>query len=210
MDYTHAHEVKRIAEELIDKHHDHLDGVKIEYVFLSQPPKDKGKELLGRAKKKSGLDAYLYATAAESKNDPKDFFVIEISQPGWDILDQKQKRALVDHELCHLWVNEEGKLTMLPHDVEEFSQVIKRHGLYLADIEHFAAIAAKHVKQIDLPLAETSTPEESKIKVLKGGNGKAEAQKANGKAEAEKPKSNLGSLKDQVAKKRGRAPAARA
>jgi len=161
MQYDLAQEPKLIAEEMIPKFHDHLSRSRIEYVFLSETPNTKGKELYGRARKKGGLDAFL---AAQLESEPADFFVIEFSKPIWDQLTKNQKHALVDHELSHCWLDEEGALKILPHDVEEFSGVIKRHGLWRPDIEHFAEIAAKHVRQLDLPMAEP--------KIVKG-NGKA-------------------------------------
>lgn len=192
-EYSLAQEAQLIGSDLIPKYHDHLRTVRIEYVFNDSVIKTKGKEMLGRAKKKSGLDAFLAANVSE--DEPQPFFVIEISKPAWDLLDSKQKKALVDHELCHcLWDVDKG-IYMRTHDVEEFSEIIKRHGLWQPDVELFATIAAKHVKQINLPMDE---PDVQKPKVRK-----AAAGAGNGKTE-EPPKSDLPSIKDQVAKKRGR------
>lgn len=166
MDYAHSTEAALIAADLIPKYHEHLRLVRIEYVFAQGALKSKGKELLGRAKKKSGLDAFL--AMQESQDEAQPFFVIEISKPAWDLLDKKQKRALVGHELCHcLWDVDKG-IYMRTHDVEEFSEIIKRHGLWQPDVELFATIAAKHVKQMELPLPEESQAETAKA----SGNGK--------------------------------------
>jgi len=167
-EYSMAQEAKSIGDDLIPKYHDHLRNVRIEYVFNDAVIKTKGKDVLGRAKKKSGLDAFL---AADTTNDPEPFFVIEISKPAWDLLDAKQKKALVDHELCHcLWDVDKG-IFMRTHDVEEFSEIIKRHGLWQPDVELFATIAAKHVKQINLPMDE---PDVRKAAATNGnGRGKA-------------------------------------
>ena len=194
--YSNADEAKEIAQDLIRQFHPHLDRVRIEYVFNDSVIKSKGRELLGRAKKKSGLDAFL--SAPETEDDPNPFFVIEISKPAWDLLAKSQKRALVDHELCHcLWDVDKG-IYLRTHDVEEFSEIIKRHGLWQPDVEIFAKIAAKHIKQIELPLTE------AKAKVVKAdkSNGKTEANgvKANGKED------HLKAMKDDVANRRGRRP----
>jgi hypothetical protein len=108
--------------------------------------------------------------------------------------------------MAHLYDIESGKPSIGDYDVKEMTLIAKRYGPWSDDLSAFFKAAKQY------PLfeeAETST-ERSKAKVLKGGNGKAEAPKANGKAEGEKPKSDLGSIKEHVARKRGKAPAARA
>lgn len=193
--YAVAQEAKLLGDEMIPKYHPHLETVRVEYVFNEAPMKAKGKELFARAKKKSGLDAFLFAPPTE--DDPKPFFVIEINKQAWDVLNKKQKRALVDHELCHcLWDVEKG-LYMRTHDVEEFSEIIKRHGLWQPDVQLFAEIAVKHVKQLELPIPETKEP----IKVVKADNGQTE--EVRGIKGPDTPEaSDLPSIKDHVAKRR--------
>lgn len=194
MEYSHSSEAALIAAELIPKHHEHLRLVRIEYVFADGVIKSKGKELLGRAKKKSGLDAFLAANSDE--DEPQPFFVIEISKPAWDLLDKKQKLALVDHELCHcLWDVDKG-IYMRAHDVEEFSEIIKRHGLWEPGVELFATIAAKHVKQMDLPI-----PAKEQVRVLKG-NGKEESTMKEIVGKANETQDKLPDFKKDVEQKR--------
>lgn len=196
--YALAQEAQVLGEELIPKYHPHLATVRVEYVFNEAPMKSKGKELFARAKKKSGLDAFLFAPPTE--DEPKPFFVIEINKQAWDVLNKKQKRALVDHELCHcLWDVEKG-LYMRTHDVEEFSEIIKRHGLWQPDVQLFAEIAVKHVKQLELPIPDGETKD---VKVVKANAEKTEEGKPTAEA---KPPTDLLSIKDHVAKKRGRKP----
>lgn len=200
--YALAQEAQTLGAELIPKYHPHLENCRVEYVFNEAAMKSKGKELFARAKKKSGLDAFLFAPPTE--DEPKPFFVIEINKQAWDVLNKKQKRALVDHELCHcLWDVEKG-LYMRTHDVEEFSEIIKRHGLWQPDVQHFAEIAAKHVKQLDLPITEPKTVESEPIKVVKGNGGEPEP------VETEAPKPDLPSIQEHAAKKRRRQSAAAA
>lgn len=198
--YALAQEAQALGEELIPKYHPHLVTVRVEYVFNEAPMKTKGKELLARAKKKSGLDAFLFAPPTE--DEPKPFFVIEINKQAWDVLNKKQKRALVDHELCHcLWDVEKG-LYMRTHDVEEFSEIIKRHGLWQPDVQLFAEIAVKHVKQLELPIETKES-----VKVIKAPNGQSEELRGLKAPDEAKP-ADLPSIKDHVAKKRRREPIA--
>lgn len=155
MEYRVSEEVERVAQELIEEHHPHLLGVRIEYVFLSKTPKSKGKDVWGRAKKISGLPAFLAddpKRLPESYEDqPPDFFVIEISEEVWRRLKPKGKRALVDHELSHCEIveDEEGRvsLAIVGHDVTEFEAVLRRHGLWNESVKEFVEAGAE---QLDL------------------------------------------------------------
>lgn len=154
--YRPAPEVKEIAEDLIPKYHQHLIDfdVKLEYVFVSKAPKTKGKEVWGTCRKVSSMNAFL--ANQQEGSDP--FFVITISEPVWEVLPPDSRVALVDHELCHAWAeanqNEDDdgeddpyKLSIRPHDLEEFSCIVRRHGLWREDIADFVSQAVKSKKQ---------------------------------------------------------------
>lgn len=135
-EFTLAPEVKKIADDLIQDYHQHLTNVRIEYLFLSEVPVNKGKEVWGRARKVTGLNAYLASDKFE--DEPQPFFVIEIAREVWNKLNDKARMALVDHELSHCEVDvDTGGLMVVSHDVEEFSPVIVRHGLWRPDVESF-------------------------------------------------------------------------
>lgn len=156
--FFEAPEVKALADDLIDKYHRHLldYSVKLRYVFTDKTQKSKGKEVWGTCRKVSGLNAYLEGESPDG--DP--FFVITISKDVWDILPDDKKLALVDHELCHAWAEakqqkDDGdsdedletdnpvKLSVMPHDLEEFSCIVRRHGLWRDDVKAFVAEAMK-------------------------------------------------------------------
>jgi hypothetical protein len=61
-----------------------------------------------------------------------------------------QKRALIDHELCHFEVNNAGELTLRGHDIEEFREIIHRYGLWSLDL-NFIAPAILAATQTPLP-----------------------------------------------------------
>jgi hypothetical protein len=181
-EYTDAPTVRRIAEKLIGQYHPHLHGCRVEYLFVNkydkdgvrQPVESKGKQRWGQAVKVSGRNAYL-ASAEKNTGDPADleFFVVEICAYAWQFLDEKQKEALVDHELCHLALDEDkgkGTPTMRPHDVEEFSEIVKRHGLWRPDLEQMVKIGAEQLK-LDLQPADKSKP--ARAEKSKRANGAA-------------------------------------
>lgn len=155
--YFEAPDVKQIADDLIQKYHQHLidHNVKIRYIFSDKTPNSGGKEVWGSCRKISGLNAYL--ESEDSECEP--FFVITISKDIWDVLPKDKKIALVDHELCHAIVelkkskkkeaeDEEDanpifKIGVKPHDLEEFSCIVRRHGLWRDDIKDFVESALK-------------------------------------------------------------------
>lgn len=138
-EYTPAPEAVRIGDRLIKKHHDHLEGVRIEYVFRDKASKSNGKTVGGKARKISGLNAYL--ADHEESLSPEDFFVVELAKDVWSALSKDQRVALVDHELlhCSIEVDEntgDTKLVLLSHDAEVFFSEIERHGFWHTDLDH--------------------------------------------------------------------------
>ena len=124
-----ADEVRLVARKLIELFHPHLFGVRIEYVFVSKPPLRLGKPLAGRARKVTGLNAFLATPNFEG--EPESFFVIEITKPIWDFYTADRRVALVNHELKHCGHDEEtGDLSIIPHDEELFFDEISWHGLW--------------------------------------------------------------------------------
>jgi hypothetical protein len=163
--YRPAAAVARIAKDLIGKHHHELDDVRIEYAFRSETAKSRGKEIWGQARKISGLNAYLSQEEeiTEAESGDVDYFVIEISEPVWAELDAGQRKALVDHELCHCTTehNEDtGDLTLKlrHHDVEEFAVVVKRHGIWRPDLAAFSSALPERQRTIDDSLTDADDP----------------------------------------------------
>jgi hypothetical protein len=157
--YRYAPEVEQIGKELIREHHRHLTNVEIKYVFTDKAMRRAGKETWGTARKVGSLAAFL---AGQDENDEQaTFFVISISEPIWSYLTPEKRRALVDHELCHCWVDldsDEPKLVLLGHDLEEFVQVIQRHGLWRDEVQKFVEVGGPMLQH---SLFEEEVPESS-------------------------------------------------
>lgn len=150
--YSPAPQVQAVAQDIIREHHTHLitNDIHVMYLFTDQAEKVKSKRVLGTARKVSGLNAYLARVGDDYDGEP-DFFLICIWGAWWRARDttDAQRRALVDHELCHLWSEQacdaKGNLldkidlSMLPHDLEEFNCIVDRHGDWDQDITNFIA-----------------------------------------------------------------------
>ncbi|SDU42295.1 putative metallopeptidase [Jiangella alkaliphila] len=120
--YWRAPEVEEIAELLIPEHHQDLTDMRIHYLFRAP------------AARRSGKVKY------------------------WELLNEKQRVALVDHELCHFEVIEDDevdggrRLATRGHDLEEFTAVVERHGLWRPEVEAFAGAAIG--AQLELSLTD--------------------------------------------------------
>ena len=123
-----APEVAQIAQELIIKYHQHLRGANIRYLFRYGPWSNKKRETQGQAVKVSGVNHFL--TGLD--------FIILINADVWEQLNEKEKVALVDHELEHC-CKEDDKFYLQGHDVEDFIRVIRRHGFWSPNLK-----AVKH------------------------------------------------------------------
>lgn len=154
VEYRPAYVAETIGERLVRTTHEHLLGVRIDYVFRSEAAKSMGRIVLGRARKITGLNAFLAADDVdETPVDPEPFFVIELAEDCWRALTDDQRDALVDHELSHCWAeindNGERKLSTRGHDLEEFVAIVHRHGLWKSDVERFVRVGSEKLSLRD-------------------------------------------------------------
>jgi len=135
-EYTEAIEVADIARNLIREYHPALGEAKIIYLFRDKAPKHKGKVTLGAARRTSPVEKTL--TGYD--------FVIWIAKDEWSDMDIKKRRALVDHELSHCGLDENGNWTIYEHDFAGFNAVLKRHGYWKSDLRQMK----KSMEQLSL------------------------------------------------------------
>lgn len=164
--FADASDVERIAKRLIPLYHKHLAAARIRYLFrIGGAWKTGGKDVLGKAAKLGTQQQFL----------SEDFdAVVLIDADRWEELDPAQREALVDHELCHyvqatdkyeipiMQPNGRPVLKLRAHDVEEFVEVIQRHGLWDIDLVH----AGKAIRQIPMELEEDGgLPDDTQIEI---------------------------------------------
>ncbi len=68
---------------------------------------------------------------------------------------RKQREALVDHELCHCYVdivNGDYFPKLEEHDLTEFKGVVRRHGFWMSDIREFVQVAIESDEDIQTNL----------------------------------------------------------
>ena len=165
--FADAPEPRELGLKLINtvERHEPLQGMPIEFVFIDKAPTRNGRAVAGRARKLGGLSRWLIAQAHGETDGPFEavlpMFVIEISHDIWQRLTDAQKVALVDHELCHciVRVNDKGEVKpgVLGHDVEEFVDIVERHGLWSPQLAVMAkASAAACAGELDDLIAKTA------------------------------------------------------
>ena len=147
-----AQEVEDIAKTHIEKYHQHILDfkVKVAYRFTDKISKTGGKECWGTCKKITGLNAHL----SNAENGGEAYFVITVPIDIWNELPQDKREALTDHLLCHVGAEADQKeesdgeepvikLSNKPHDLEEFTCIARRHGLWQEGMEDFVEAATK-------------------------------------------------------------------
>ncbi len=128
-----------LAREIINEYHHHLGYYRIGFVFRSEPLKKGGRLAIGNTSKVSPK----YSAHVDLN------FIIWLAKDAWDNLTLMQRKALIDHELCH--ISPAGRL--LSHDIEEFTEIIKRYGLWTMDLLR-ADTAFEQARQLQLNIGE--------------------------------------------------------
>jgi putative metallopeptidase len=123
----------RMMGELIHSYHPHLEYAAIILIWKSgwKPDKD-GRLIWGECKKASDFDKALVNFD----------FAILLNGDIWPRMPDKQKEALLDHELCHAMgeydeEKDEWEWRIRKHDIEEFNCIVERYGAWNKNAEEF-------------------------------------------------------------------------
>lgn len=99
-------------------------GISVGFISCEKEKmKGKTKAVLGECRKVQPLEKLFC---------PYDFLII-IYEPNCEGLDRDQMETLLWHELNHIGIDEDGEPFVVPHDVEEFDDIIKAKGLHWQD-----------------------------------------------------------------------------
>lgn len=156
-----------MVRELVELYHEDLRDARIAVAFnLNWRPDVDGRLTVGKIKRATDLDRELASFD----------LVLIVLRRFWndDETTDAQRRALLDHELQHATLaldsdlepieDERGRkqYRLRKHDIEEFSAVVERHGLYKKDLERFAKsiMKSKQGSLFDQGAAETEAESE--------------------------------------------------
>ena len=138
-----------LAREIIRDHHLSLFDARIAFVFRDEAPVDsQGLATLGKAAK----------VTPQMKAAGFDYdFLIWLAEDKWTHLGERQRRALIDHELTHCTIFD-GQPRMLKHDIGEFTVIVERYGLWSLDLVKMGRAIekgeAEHYRQLTLKVGE--------------------------------------------------------
>lgn len=143
IEWTRLPDADSIVAELIRAFHPHLEHARIACVGKPKAHVRHGKINLAKAVKVGKFHNVLIG------EDGRHFdYAIQIGLDRWANMAVDRKRIVLDHECCHFsGQDERGEWTLRGHDVEEFACIIRRYGLWNADIELFA----REIRQLELP-----------------------------------------------------------
>ena len=120
----------QIAQELIETEAclEHIRSSQATIMYLSSDHEKKGsrKVIYGECEKVP--DKWKWAVPCD--------FTITVFEPNVERFDEDGIRKLLLHELMHVGIDVDGneeKYWVIPHDVEDFEEMIKRYGIRWAD-----------------------------------------------------------------------------
>ncbi len=114
-------ELKQLAETVIEEQKLDINPAKVEFLLVYP---NIAKTVAGRCIK----------TSKELRFFSGKDYLIEMSGELWDSLDDSVRYVLMQHELMHILpiMNDktgEWKFELRRHDIEDFSSIIKKHGI---------------------------------------------------------------------------------
>lgn len=143
----HGPNMYALLQQLVRAHHEEIAGARIALAWnLTWQPDVDGRVTLGQCRKVGDLEREV--------NDLRPYdFVIVLRREFWEnpYVTDLQHRALLDHELTHATVALDGHgepmqdecgrtvYRLKRHDIEEFTAIVERYGIYKKDLEDFAA-----------------------------------------------------------------------
>lgn len=155
-DGNHTPEPYKVLNFVREKWHKEMEYAKIGLAWRKALKADKdGHLMLGKCVKQSELTREFAAYD----------FIIVLNREVWNdlLFSDEKKKALVDHEMCHAAqsldefgeqkYDERGRAIYRnrKHDIEEFRDIVTRHGCYKKDLELFAEAL---LKKRAMPLLE--------------------------------------------------------
>ena len=130
--YEISAEVEAVANRLIGQHRrlSYRDDWELGYLLHhTDPPTEGGVHKLGAARL-TPKHARPFSTVDAT---------VSVNEPIWRALSERQREALVLHELLHLGTHEKtGELLIVPHDVLEFGFVAATYGRWNPALRDFS------------------------------------------------------------------------
>lgn len=162
--YNLAPAVEKLARSLVEKSAEFKDvgasGITVRAIFQTARITSQGRPLIAKSQLVGGrVSAMVQLLSLAAPVDvegilPYQQMVIFISKPAWDLLDDKQREALVHEQLCHLNLDKtdagEWRVSFVAEDVRTFEATVKRYGAWNAELANVVKKAYATQGALDL------------------------------------------------------------
>ncbi len=137
--YEMAHELKAVASDLIDEHHQHLQDANIAYMWRTGRWYVKGVKQIGKA-----------IVVAQLWHEITGYdLVVVVNKKAYLSQSTQDRLAMLDNLLCQFGMTGTGKLQYKEHDIKEFSEAVRRNNVCMSNLP--AVDGAKNIKKLDVP-----------------------------------------------------------
>lgn len=131
---------------IVNNHRNDLANAKIVTMWRRGKWSSKQKDTWAAVKKVSRETAAMLDRPAD--------FLLTVNRDVWENLDESQRIALIDHELCHCRRGDDDKAgnpkwELIGHDIEEFYPILRRHGAWSDSVKK-ALEAISESKQVSM------------------------------------------------------------
>lgn len=135
-DFELAPDVEIVAQKVIAEHHKSLAELKIAYLFREGNWSSQNRETWAKIFKVSDRDKLL------NNYD----YILVVNVEVWWRIDAPIREALIDHELSHIGMDDNGAWKMFGHDLEDFVAVVRRRGPWTEEARLYLKAAEAHEK----------------------------------------------------------------
>lgn len=125
-----APELRLLANKVIKKHKERFSWIREQKISIGFCYSD-----LEKKKVNGRVYAECVKVPAIYKTWLKYDFVIVFYETNTMLMDEKQLEILMEHELMHIGISDDGKLRIDPHDIEDFRAIIDDYGLDWDSVE---------------------------------------------------------------------------
>lgn len=137
-------ELLTLAQEIIARWHSHLQQARIGFVYQDTASTRKGRQILASVRL---INAHLQAAGL-----PFDYLVT-VAKDEWNQSDHERRVTILDHEFCHCAFDREKWVwTTRDHDIQEFREIVARHGLWTRDLRYLGQVLQERLPLEDEPV----------------------------------------------------------
>ena len=139
--YAKAPDVEKVIKQVLKECQPDLAPFNFLAVFdvSKKPPVKGGKVVLAKTVL---LPELMVALLGNDEDGIEADWAIIVTHSSWMTMDEKQRVALVHHQLCHAYYHTDKKgnkhARVAEHDLHEFNEVVRLRGLWCNDVERMA------------------------------------------------------------------------